>query len=99
MLAETIAKPVADSAGAALESIPSYLTSQGVPELIAYDVKLAAAEGFTDGMKATGWAAAFFLLLGLASTYNLGTKAKTVAAVKKPRAKAKPKTETKTKAE
>jgi EmrB/QacA subfamily drug resistance transporter len=101
MLAETIAKPVADSAGAALESIPSYLTSQGVPELIAYDVKLAAADGFTDGMKATGWAAAFFLLLGLASTYNLGTKAKEVATVKKPRAKAKPKpkTEAKTKAE
>jgi EmrB/QacA subfamily drug resistance transporter len=90
-LAKTIAKPVADSAGAALESIPNYLTSQGVPELIAYDVKLAAADGFTDGMKATGWAAAFFLLLGLASTYNLGTKAKEVATVKKPRAKAKPK--------
>jgi len=51
-LAKTIAKPVADSAGAALESIPNYLTSQGVPELIAYDVKLAAADGFTDGMKA-----------------------------------------------
>jgi len=99
MLAETIAKPVADSAGAALESIPSLLTSQGVPQLIAYDVKLAAADGFTDGMKATGWAAAFFLLLGLASTYNLGTKAKEVATVKKPRAKAKAKTEAKTKAE
>lgn len=99
MLAETIAKPVADSAGAALESIPSFLTSQGVPQLIAYDVKLAAADGFTDGMKATGWAAAFFLLLGLASTYNLGTKAKEVATVKKPRAKAKAKTEAKTKAE
>ena len=98
-LAKTIAKPVADSAGAALESIPNYLTSQGVPELIAYDVKLAAADGFTDGMKATGWAAAFFLLLGLASTYNLGTKAKEVATVKKPRAKAKPKTASKPKAE
>ena len=96
-LAKTIAKPVADSAGAALESIPNYLTSQGVPELIAYDVKLAAADGFTDGMKATGWAAAFFLLLGLASTYNLGTKAKEVATVKKPRAKAKPKTASKPK--
>jgi EmrB/QacA subfamily drug resistance transporter len=101
VLAETIAKPVADSAGAALEAIPTFLTSQGVPELIAYEVKGAAADGFTDGMKATGWAAAFFLLLGLASTYNLGTKAKEVATVKKPRAKAKPKpkTEAKTKAE
>jgi hypothetical protein len=48
-------------------------------------------------MKATGWAAAFFLLLGLASTYNLGTKAKEVATVKKPRAKAKPKTASKPK--
>jgi hypothetical protein len=44
-------------------------------------------------MKATGWAAAFFLLLGLASTYNLGTKSKEVATPRKPRAKAKPKTE------
>jgi hypothetical protein len=99
VLAETIAKPVADSAGAAIMGIPGYLLEQGLPEEIVKDVTYAAAEGFTDGMKATGWAAAFFLLLGLASTYNLGTKAKTVAAVKKPRAKAKPKTEAKTKAE
>jgi hypothetical protein len=99
VLAETIAKPVADSAGAAISAIPSYLISQGMPDELVQDVTYAAAEGFTDGMKATGWAAAFFLLLGLASTYNLGTKAKTVAAVKKPRAKAKPKTEAKAKAQ
>lgn len=93
MLAETIAKPVADSAGAAIAGIPAYVTSLGIPEEAAQQITGAAAEGFTDGMKATGWAAAFFLLLGLASTYNLGTKAKQVAAVKKPRAKAKPKAE------
>jgi EmrB/QacA subfamily drug resistance transporter len=89
VLAETIAKPVADSAGAAIAQIPAYVTSLGIPEEAAQQIAGAAAEGFTDGMKATGWAAAFFLLLGLASTYNLGTKAKQVTAVKKPRTKAK----------
>ena len=73
-LATSIAKPVSDSAGAAIVGIPAYLTSQGVPDQVATEVTVAAQDGFTDGMKATGWAAAFFLLLGLASTYNIGTK-------------------------
>ncbi len=93
ILAEQIAGPVADSAGAAIIAIPQFLTSQGMPEEVANQVTIAAADGFTDGMKATGWAAAFFLLLGLASTYNLGTKAKEVPTPRKPRAKANPKTE------
>jgi len=76
ILAEAIAKPVSDSAGAAIASIPRVLTSQGLPEDVANSVAVVAAEGFTDGMKATGWAAAFFLLLGLGSTYNLGSKTK-----------------------
>ena len=50
--------------------------AQGLPEEAATQITEAAEEGFTDGMKATGWAAAFFLLLGLASTYNLGAKTK-----------------------
>lgn len=87
-LAMQIAKPVSDSSGGALVAVPQFLTSQGVPENVANDVTLAAANGFTDGMKATGWAAAFFLLLGLASTYNLGTKSTKVSAARKPRAKA-----------
>ena len=91
IIAEQIAGPVADSAGAAIIAIPQFLTSQGMPQDVANQVTVAAADGFTDGMKATGWAAAFFLLLGLASTYNLGTKSKEVAAVRKTRAKAKPK--------
>jgi EmrB/QacA subfamily drug resistance transporter len=74
-LGADIAKPVSDSAGAAIAGIPTYLASQGVPEQVANEVKAAAQEGFTDGMKATGWAAALFLLLGLASTYNIGVKA------------------------
>ncbi len=73
-LATSIAKPVSDSAGAAIVGIPAYLTSQGVPDSVVSEVTTAAQDGFTDGMKATGWAAAFFLLLGLASTYNIGTK-------------------------
>ena len=76
VLAEQIAGPVSDSAGAAIASIPQFLTSQGMPEQVANEVTVAAAQGFTDGMKATGWAAALFLLLGLASTINLGGKTK-----------------------
>jgi EmrB/QacA subfamily drug resistance transporter len=76
VLAEQIAKPVSDSAGAALPAIPQFLTSQGMPQAVAEEVTVAAADGFTDGMKATGWAAAIFLLLGLASTINLGGKTK-----------------------
>jgi hypothetical protein len=72
-LALTIAKPVSDSAGAAIPGISPLLISQGVPEAVAAEVTQAAKEGFTDGMKATGWAAALFLLLGLASTFNLGS--------------------------
>ena len=98
-LALQIAQPVADSAGAAIVAVPQFLTSQGVPENVANEVTLAAANGFTDGMKATGWTAAFFLLLGLASTYNLGTKSKLVATAAKPRAKAAPKAKPKTKAD
>lgn len=82
-LATQIAKPVSDSAGAAIAGIPGYLMGQGIPETVANEVTAAAQDGFTDGMKATGWAAAFFLLLGLGSTYNLGTTAKTEKKSKK----------------
>jgi EmrB/QacA subfamily drug resistance transporter len=82
-IAQLIAGPVADSAGAAIVAIPQFLTSQGMPEEVANEVTVAAADGFTDGMKATGWAAAFFLLLGLASTYNLGSKTKREKKAKK----------------
>lgn len=75
-LAADIAKPVSDSAGAAIAAIPGILMAQGLPAEASTQITEAAQEGFTDGMKATGWAAAFFLLLGLASTYNLGSKTK-----------------------
>ena len=72
-LATQIAKPVSDSAGAAIAGISGYLMGQGIPETVANEVTAAAQDGFTDGMKATGWAAAFFLLLGLGSTYGIRT--------------------------
>ena len=89
ILAEQISKPVSDSAGAAIIAIPQFLTSQGMPQEVANEVTIAAAEGFTDGMKATGWAAAFFLLLGLASTINLGGKTKREKTAAKSKAAAK----------
>jgi len=82
-LATQIGKPVSDSAGAAIGEIPGFLTSQGLPQQVADEVTLAAKEGFTDGMKATGWAAAFFLLLGLGSTYGIRAAAKTEKKQKK----------------
>jgi predicted MFS family arabinose efflux permease len=82
-LATQIGKPVSDSAGAAIAEIPGFLTSQGLPQQVADEVTLAAKEGFTDGMKATGWAAAFFLLLGLGSTYGIRAAAKTEEKQKK----------------
>jgi hypothetical protein len=37
-------------------------------------VQAAANDGFTDGVKATGWAAAGFLFLGLLSTFSMGAR-------------------------
>jgi hypothetical protein len=65
---------VVESAGAALPMIDSYLQSNGIPETEAGLVQAAANDGFTDGVKATGWAAAGFLFLGLLSTFSMGTR-------------------------
>jgi EmrB/QacA subfamily drug resistance transporter len=67
-----ISTPVVDSAGAALPGITQFLVSQGAPQKVADEVQLAANNGFTDGVKATGYAAAGFLFLGLLTTFNLG---------------------------
>lgn len=65
---------VVESAGAALPMIDSYLQSNGIPETEAGLVQAAANDGFTDGVKATGWAAAGFLFLGLISTFSMGAR-------------------------
>jgi hypothetical protein len=50
--------------------------SQGMPENLATDFKMAAENGFTEGVKTTGWVAGGFLALGLLSTFNLGARRK-----------------------
>lgn len=76
-----ISTPVVDSAGAALPGITEFLLSQGAPQNVADEVQAAANDGFTDGVKATGYAAAGFLFLGLLSTFNLGGRKPKKAAV------------------
>jgi hypothetical protein len=50
------------------------LVAQGAPQKVAEEVQLAANNGFTDGVKATGYSAAGFLFLGLLTTLNLGAR-------------------------
>jgi hypothetical protein len=59
-----IVDAVVESAGAA------------IPELgaISPEIQTAAGEAFTDGAKASAWVAGGFLLLGFASTFNLGSR-------------------------
>jgi EmrB/QacA subfamily drug resistance transporter len=73
-----VSDPVVESAGSALPMISAFLQSQGIPEAPADEVQFAAAEGFTDGVKATGWAAAGFLFLGLLSTFSMGARRRPV---------------------
>lgn len=74
--AASISEPVVDSAGSAIPALEAGLVAGHLEPAKAKAVVEAAGAGFTDGVKATGWAAAFFLLLGLASTFNLGSRKK-----------------------
>jgi EmrB/QacA subfamily drug resistance transporter len=71
---QNISDLVVESAGAALPMIGNYLQSNGIPEAESAQVQAAANDGFTDGVKATGWAAAGFLFLGLLSTFSMGAR-------------------------
>jgi len=64
---------VVNSAGAAIP---------GLAEL-GPEVQLAAGEAFTDGAKSAAWVAGGFLLLGFASTFNLGSRKPAKAGRKK----------------
>ncbi|WP_296632355.1 DHA2 family efflux MFS transporter permease subunit [Rhodoluna sp.] len=75
-LAQAIALPVVDSAGSNIPSISPSLVAAGAPQSTADAIENAARDGFTDGVKAAGWAAAGFLALGFAATFNLGSKAR-----------------------
>jgi EmrB/QacA subfamily drug resistance transporter len=65
---------VVDSSGGFLPSIGKTLVGTGVPQGVADDIQKAANDGFTDGVKSTGWAAAGFLFLGLLSTFAMGSR-------------------------
>jgi len=73
---QVLVEAVVDSAGGAIPQLEAGLTQQGLPSEIASEVQVAAGDAFTDGAKFSAWAAAAFLLLGLLSTFNLGTRKK-----------------------
>ena len=65
---------VVDSAGGALPAVGKIAMSARATADQAAEVQAAANDGFTDGVKATGWAAAGFLFLGLLSTFSMGAR-------------------------
>ena len=71
-----IADQVVKSAGAIIPVLDDIYMAQGTPENLATDFKMAAENGFTEGVKTTGWVAAGFLALGLLSTFNLSSRRK-----------------------
>jgi hypothetical protein len=73
---QKIADSVVESAGAIIPVLSDIYMSQGMPENLATDFKMAAENGFTEGVKTTGWVAGGFLALGLLSTFNLGARRK-----------------------
>jgi EmrB/QacA subfamily drug resistance transporter len=78
-----IAQPVVETSGAIIPVLADELGQVGVPADVADQVVAAAGEGFTDGVKATGWTAAFFLVLGLLSTFGLGSSSQVKRSKKK----------------
>ena len=65
---------VVDSAGSAIPGISDALVANRVPQDIADSIQADAGDAFTDGAKLAAWSAAGFLLLGFASTFNLGAR-------------------------
>jgi EmrB/QacA subfamily drug resistance transporter len=71
---EGLSTTVVDSSGGFLPMIKGTLLDAGAPEEVAVEIQKAANDSFTDGVKATGWAAAGFLFLGLLSTLAMGAR-------------------------
>ncbi|MEY4476724.1 MAG: hypothetical protein RJA31_228 [Actinomycetota bacterium] len=69
-----IVDAVVDSAGAAIPGIADALVSNRVPQDVADAIQADAGDAFTDGAKWAAWSAVGFLLLGFASTFNLGAR-------------------------
>lgn len=73
---QIVVDAVVDSAGAAIPQLSEALTAQGVPAETTEAIITASGDAFTEGVKLAAWAAAGFLLLGLFSTLNLGSRRK-----------------------
>ena len=69
-----VSNAVVESAGSAIPGLEAGLVANQVEPALAAEIKLAAGDAFTDGAKWSAWAAAGFLLLGFASTFNLGSR-------------------------
>ena len=72
-----IVELVVDSAGGVIPGLTDLLQSPATgaplsPE-VAKQITEDAGQAFTDGAKSSAWAAAAFLLLGLISTFNIGS--------------------------
>jgi len=72
VLAKSLSDVIVDSSGGAIPQVSMVLQSKGAPAATGDQIQAATAAGFTDGVKATGWAAAGFLFLGFLATFNLG---------------------------
>jgi len=68
---DQIASGVIETSGAAIPSLKAQLESFGAPAETVTAITDSARIGFTDGVKATGWAGAILLLIGLGSTFSL----------------------------
>lgn len=78
-----VVEKVVDSAGSAIPSLKEGLLAQQVSAELAAQVTKAAGDAFTDGAKWAAWAAAGFLFLGFASTFNLGSRSERKPLAKK----------------
>lgn len=78
-----VVEKVVDSAGSAIPSLEEGLLAQQVSAELAAQVTKAAGDAFTDGAKWAAWAAAGFLFLGFASTFNLGSRSERKPLAKK----------------
>ena len=69
-----VTNAVVESAGSAIPGLEAGLIANQVEAGLAAEIRTAAGDAFTDGAKWSAWAAAGFLLLGFASTFNLGSR-------------------------
>jgi hypothetical protein len=81
-----IVELVVDSAGGVIPGLEMALQNPQDPNTPALSPDVAkqitedAGQAFTDGAKSSAWAAAAFLLLGLISTFNIGSRKEEQAA-------------------